>query len=53
MKGISKDIKEVDWKNGVVSRAEAERFVARFAKVLLKQAVKNKTRSKKNGHRNH
>ncbi len=33
---LAEEIKKVQWENGIVSKAEAERFVRRFVQVLKK-----------------
>jgi len=47
MPSFTKQLNQVKWSNGIVTRKEAERFVTRFAKVLLEQAVANKVKVKK------
>lgn len=39
-------IRKIDWRKGIISKEEAERFVNRFAKVLLQQAIANKETEK-------
>lgn len=41
MSAVVDQIKNIDWKNGVISRDEAEKFVSRFAMVLLKFGIQN------------
>lgn len=42
MSDLSDRIKKIDWTKGIISAEEAERFVSRFARVLLKKALENK-----------
>ena len=44
MSELTDNMNKIDWKSGIISKEEAERFINRFAKVLLKKAVNEKVR---------
>ena len=46
MRELKEEVKKIDWKNGIITQKEAERFINRFATVLLKQALANKEKVK-------
>jgi hypothetical protein len=52
MSELIESIRKIDWKNGIISKDEAERFVNRFAFVILRQAVRSKEKKVENGDSN-